>query len=140
MLLDERIFAEMQHIGMSEVDILRDSESDDIYDLQYGLEQSVKKMNEEDEEEETVYEVFSQGMSFELINVEGVLYQALLKYYGSQKEILKNVRGAVFIDIDIERFLILAHGMGYNVIDADLLNGTGSGEAMKKFFEIINKD
>lgn len=140
MLLDERIFTEMQHIDSLEFDILFDIDNETFYSLEDGLNRCMDKINSEEEDEETVLDAFSQGMSFELINVEGILYQALLKYYGSQKEILRNVRGATFVDIDVERFLIFAHGLGYNMIDADLLNGQGDGKTMKKFFEIINKD
>lgn len=137
MKLDERIFKENISIQGKDLELLLEIDEEAYCELLSGLEESLEKTKEEDEES-CVWNEFASGLTFNLINVDGVLYQALLKYYGSQKELLNRVRGAVFIDIDIERFLIWQCGCGYNVIDADLLDGDGSGETIKKFIEKIN--
>lgn len=139
MKLDERIFEEQVAIDGRTLETLMDVDYDKYCDLMDGFENSLQKTMVDEEEDNGVWEEFASGVMFNLINVDGVLYQALLKYYGSQEELLERVRGAVFVNVDIDRFLVWQRGLGYNIIDADLLDGDGSGETIHKFIEKINQ-
>lgn len=138
MKLDEKIFNEMINIDVNKL-VITEQNFDDwtIFGaLANGFDESIKKENIN----EDIWMAFQSGITFELINTSGVLYQALLKYYKTEEQLLKKVRGSIFIKIKNEKFLIWHHGdFGYDFIDSDLLNGNGNGMTKKEFLEIINK-
>lgn len=86
----------------------------------------------EEEREEAAFEV--ELMTVKRFSFDGVLYQALLAYYGNYKEMMKGIRSAVSHD----NYIYYVTGVGYDTISCDLLNGKADGTARKKFADSVN--
>lgn len=87
MKLDEKIFNEMINIDVNKL-VITEQNFDDwtIFGaLANGFDESIKKENIN----EDIWMAFQSGITFELINTNGVLYQALLKYYKTEEQLLK---------------------------------------------------
>lgn len=121
---------------------------DEYYELLHQLGENelgeeIKNYDSEEDYEQAVQEEMDVIICVKRISVDGILYNALLKWFnrnsksnsnGYAIKVLNNVRSAV---IDGE-YLYYVTGCGYDTIDNDLLNGNGSGHTRHEFLDWIN--
>lgn len=83
-----------------------------------------------------VYEVMSNIINLFKISKDSMLYDYLLKWYGSEDKLRKNVRDIYETDDAI----YFVTGSGYSLYDDDLLGGNGDGLTEKEFDKFIEEN
>lgn len=147
MIIDERIFNELDKIDLKTDDGM---ELLDEYVVRVWGRMTPKEQHDfcedNDVDEDGLYEgqnVFCDEMIENIINLYRVpqdsLLEAALFTYGRAKfgtNLFDTFDRLGLIMINNEAYLDT--GWGYDVIDEDLLGGTGNGDAKREFLKIIN--
>ena len=146
MIINESIFEEIQVVDPQSFGDYRSEEqwSDEYSDIltELGERELVTNCDREDYSEEDWYDmVFDEASNIIRvlrINQDGLLFQALMKWYGGRHEnVIYNVRSA-YDNYSEDGYLYYVTGIGYDTISHDLLGGTTAGDATKQFLEYIN--
>lgn len=83
-----------------------------------------------------VMDVMSDIINLFKIDKDTTLYRYLLKWYGSEEELLKKVRDVYNTDDAI----YFVTGTGYSIFDADLLGGNADGLTEKEFEKFMQEN
>lgn len=119
-------------------DIEATEENDDLW---YAVAENIVDKDEYGEykdrdRDDSIYEVMSNIINLFKISKRSRLYKYLLKWYGSEEELLKKVRD-VYETNDAIYFVT---GSGYSLFDADLLGGNADGETEREFNKFVDKE
>lgn len=107
-----------------------DESNDDIW---YAVAENIQQ-TDPDYKEWDVYEIMSDIICLWKIEKRSRLYDYLLKWYGSEENLLKNVRDVY----DTNYAIYFVTGIGYAIMSADLLGGTADGNAEREFDQFVN--
>lgn len=92
----------------------------------------------EDDWQDMVFDEASNIIRVLRINQDGLLFQALMKWYGGRREnLLSNVRSA-YDNYSEDGYLYYVTGIGYDTISNDLLGGTTDRDTAREFLQYIN--
>ena len=146
MIINDSIFEEIQVVDPQSFGDYRSEEqwSDEYSDIltELGERELIASCDRADYSEEDWYDmVFDEASNIIRvlrINQDGLLYQALMKWYGGRREnLLSNVRSA-YDNYSEDGYLYYVTGIGYDTISNDLLGGTNDGDTTRQFLEYIN--
>lgn len=146
MIINESIFEEIQVVDPQSFGDYRSEEqwSDEYSDIltELGERELVASCDKadysEDDWQDMVFDEASNIIRVLRINQDGLLFQALMEWYGGTREnVLSNIRSAYDNYIE-DGYLYYVTGIGYDTISNDLLGGTTDGDATKQFLEYIN--
>lgn len=146
MIINESIFEEIQVVDPQSFGDYRSEEqwSDEYSDIltELGERELVASCDRADYSEEDwqdmVFDETSRIIRVLRINQDGLLFQALTKWYrGLRENLLSNVRSA-YDNYNEDGYLYYVTGIGYDTISMDLLGGKTDGDATKQFLEYIN--
>ena len=146
MIINESILEEIQVVDPQSFGDYRSEEhwSEEYSEIltELGERELVASCDRADYSEEDWYDmVFDEASNIIRvlrINQDGLLFQALMKWYGGRHEkVLSNVRSA-YDNYSEDGYLYYVTGIGYDTISNDLLGGTTDGDATKQFLKYIN--
>lgn len=120
MIIDERIFNESK-----------------TNDLVSNVSELIGSSNSSLYEDYEAAEDPNEPTAFDRISRSSLLYEALIKFFGSEEAMKEHVRSFYHNEHTNEIFWV--HGVGYDYIDKDLLGGNGSGNTTREFLTSINK-
>lgn len=105
-------------------------ENDDIF---YAVAENIQQTDEYYKDWD-VFQIMSDIICLWKIQKRSRLYDYLLKWYGSEEELLANVRDVY----DTNNAIYFVTGAGYSIFSADLLGGTADGIAEREFDNFVN--
>ena len=116
-----------------EDDILEvDPSSEATDDIWYAVAENIQQ-TDPDYADWDVFDIMGDIISIWKIEKRSRLYDCLLKWYGSEEELLKNVRDV----LDTNDAIYFVTGCGYSIWSADLLGGTADGVAKRDFDRFV---
>lgn len=101
-------------------------------DIWYAVAENIQQ-NDPDYSDWDVYDIMSDIISIWKIEKRSRLYDYLLKWYGSEENLLANVRDV----LDTDNAIYFVTGCGYSIWSADLLGGKADGVAKRDFEQFI---
>ena len=113
-------------------DDIEDMENND--DIFYGYAENMAEQYP-DQYGPEVDDVLSQLINVFKVPKRSRLYKYLLKWYGSEDKLLKEVRNVW----DTDDAIYFETGTGYSIFDADLLGGNADGETERKFNKFVDE-
>lgn len=146
MIINESIFEEIQVV---EPQSFGDYNSEEQWSEEYseiltelGERELVASCDRADYSEEDWQDMVFDEASYIIrvlrINQDGLLFQALTKWYrGLHENLLSNVRSA-YDNYSEDGYLYYVTGIGYDTISTDLLGGKTDGDTTRQFLEYIN--
>ena len=103
-------------------------------DIWYDVAENMIASNQKEYEDYDVWDIVSDIINLWKIEKRSRLYDYLLKWYGSETELLNNVRD-VYNTRDAIYFVT---GCGYSIWSADLLGGSADGRAEREFDRFVD--
>lgn len=103
-------------------------------DIWYDVAENMIASNQKEYEDYDVWDIVSDIINLWKIEKRSRLYDYLLKWYGSEAELLNNVRD-VYNTRDAIYFVT---GCGYSIWSADLLGGSADGRAEREFDRFVD--
>ena len=103
-------------------------------DIWYAVAENMKETEPDEYEDYDVLDIMSDIIFIWKIEKRSRLYDYLLKWYGSEEELLRNVRDVY----DTGRAIYFVTGCGYSFFDSDLLGGNADGRTVKEFERFID--
>lgn len=116
-----------------EDDIIEVEASEANDDIWYAVAENMQR-TEPEYKDWDVFDIMSDIICIWKIEKRSRLYDYLLKWYGSEEELLKNVRDVY----DTNYAIYFVTGVGYSIFSADLLGGTADGNARREFDQFVN--
>ena len=146
MFIDERIFRELEVVEHRSFEDYRSDEdwSDSFMEILYELAEKEIIDEKDDYEDECDWQDRVSDEASDIIRVvrfdgDGLLALALYNYYGGHENMINSIRSCVDNYIR-DGYVYYVTGVGYDTINADLLNGNMDGRAKYEFIAEINKD
>lgn len=146
MIINESIFEEIQVVDPQSFGDYRSEEhwSEEYSEIltELGERELVASCDRadysEDDWQDMVFDEASNIIRVLRINQDGLLFQALTKWYGGRREnLLSNVRSA-YDNYSEDGYLYYVTGIGYDTISNDLLGGKTDGDTTRQSLEYIN--
>jgi len=137
MRITDKLFNEIETLTIG--DLFNQEEFELVDDLAYEEldEDTIEEIKSDEDLQEVIDENVASIIHIHKVNRNGLLYQALIEWFeGSPHNILSHIRSGLYGD---DGNLYFVSGVGYDIVDTDLLNGSGSGATKQQFLEFLNQ-
>lgn len=149
MIIDKRIFNELVEIDLGPTDNWNLLERYAIarWNKMTPEEQQIYREDNDldDEDSDTVHDAFRDDIVMNTVNLykvpkDSLLERAIFTYgrakFGTNLFDTFDQLGLVLVDDEA----YFDAGYGYDIVDGDLLGGTGNGDAKREFLKIVNEN